>query len=237
MAEPQEKGLLKGVTDNAESRVVHAADVATDLLRKAVVGGELPPGQTLREAVIAEELGISRTPVRTALQRLSAEGLVDLKPGRSARVKTFEVGEIEELYDVRTVLEGHAAALAAKHISPDQLEELRRSCGRFEEMLKDSSDEHLAALVDEDVIFHSTISEASGNKRLAATIKDVASVPLAYKAFYWNTGGDANRQRSRHDHREILAAIEAGDSARAEALMREHIAGAGDVLTEAFAAS
>lgn len=233
MAEDEVQGVLRKAADHANTRVVHAADVATDVLRKAVVDGDLSPGQLLREAVIAQELGISRTPVRTALQRLSAEGLVDLVPGRIAQVKEYSERDIAEMYDVRAVLEGHSAYLAAQRASPEEIRELEESCRRFDALASAARDD-FDDLVTENAVFHSTVWSAADNRRLTTYTNEVIAVPLVYKAYYWYS--NEHRKRSAQDHRDVLGAISAEDPDRARRRMHEHVSSAGKLLLENWTA-
>jgi DNA-binding GntR family transcriptional regulator len=194
-------------------------------IREAILGGMLEPGERLKEEQLARELGTSRTPVREALLRLQSEGLVDASPNRGATVRLYGRAELEEMYDLRALLEGHAARRAAEGIDDDALDALRASCDRFA-VLVDGSDIH--ALVAENAVFHRTVWEAAASDRLAAMIGDVVAIPLVYRSYVWYS---PEQSRSSYDlHCRILVALEGRDGGAAEDLMREHVRAARDVL-------
>src|SRR5947199_10401231 len=114
-------------------RLVRNASVAaTELIREAILDGRLEPGRRLKEEELARELGISRTPVREALLMLQAEGLVVSTPNRGAMVRVHDAEDLDDLYQLRALLEGHATRRAATRISEQEIEALRESCERFD---------------------------------------------------------------------------------------------------------
>lgn len=193
-------------------------------LRRLILEGEYGPRERLIEEQLAERLGVSRTPIRQALTMLEAEGLVEIAPNRGAMVCSFGIEEVWDAYDVRAVLEGHAARRAADRIDGEQLERMRRLAGEMEDLVRREFADHgeeirrLVALNNE---FHGTIVEASRNRRLARLMRRTVELPLVFKAFFWYTPHE--RAISNHYHRQILYALEAGDGERAEIIMREHV--------------
>src|SRR5579864_9777932 len=113
--------------------VRNASAAATELIREAIIDGRLPPGQRLKEEELAQELGISRTPVREALLILQAEGLVTAVPNRGAVVRTYTESDLVDMYELRALLESFAAHQAAKRITEAQLAALSDSCEHFKE--------------------------------------------------------------------------------------------------------
>jgi DNA-binding GntR family transcriptional regulator len=204
----------------------NASSAATELIRQAIVDGRLPPGQRLKEEELARELGISRTPVREALLMLHAEGLVDVAPNRGAAVRSHSVEDLDDLYQLRAVLEGYATRRAATRLTDDEICSLRESCERFDGLLADGAD--MDALVKENLVFHQTILESSGSARLIAMVRQVIELPLVYRSYVWYS---PEQQRiSAHYHHQITRALEARDSERAELVMKEHIFEARDLL-------
>lgn len=195
------------------------------MIRQAIVDGRLAPGQRLTEERLARELGISRTPVREALKVLQSEGLVDAAPNRSATVRAYDRDDLEDMYQLRALLEGFAARRAAARLSEAQLLALRASCERFEAM---SADDNLRELVNENFVFHNTILEAAGSPRLAGMVRQVVEMPLVYKSYVWYS--QEQTRISQHCHRQITRALERRDAERAELMMREHVLEARDVL-------
>jgi DNA-binding GntR family transcriptional regulator len=176
----------------------------------------------LIEEQLAERLGVSRTPVRQALTMLEAEGLVEIAPNRGATVCSFTFEDVWDIYDLRAVLEGHAARRAAGRIERRELERLRELAGEMEGLPGRFDDhEEIRALVALNQEFHGTIVEASRNRRLEHLINRTVEIPLMFKAFFWYTPHE--RTISNHYHRQILEALEKGDADRAEIIMREHV--------------
>jgi len=203
----------------------NASVAATELIRAAIIEGRLEPGQRLKEEELAHELGISRTPVREALLFLQAEGLVESEPNRGATVRAYEPEEIEDMYELRALLEGHAAHRAATRISDDDIRRLRESNERFAEL---RAADDVVELVRENFVFHNTILEAAGSERLGAMVRKVVELPLVYKSFYWYS--PEQKLISDHYHRELAYALEARDAERAELIMKEHVFEARDFL-------
>lgn len=213
------------LTAEGSQLVRNASAVATELIREAILDGRLAPGQRLKEEELAAELGISRTPVREALLLLQAEGLVDAVPNRGAVVRSHTPEDLDDLYQLRALLEGFAARRAAASVSPETIDALWASCERFSELRADTQ---LRELVKENLFFHSTIHEASGSPRLAAMVRKVIELPFVYKSYVWYSPDQ--RQISTHYHRQITRALEARDGERAELVMKEHVFEARDLL-------
>jgi DNA-binding GntR family transcriptional regulator len=188
-----------------------------------ILTGEYGPDERLIEEQLAERLGVSRTPVRQALTMLEAEGLVEIEPNRGATVCSFSIDDVWDIYDLRAVLEGHAARRAAGRIERRELEYLRELTGEMEGLAGrfDDHEEEIRALVGLNQEFHWTIVEASRNRRLGRLINRTVEIPLMFKAFFWYTPHE--RIISNHYHRQILEALEGGDADRAEIIMREHV--------------
>ncbi len=207
------------------SRTASAA--AAELIRQAIVEGRVVPGQRLKEEELAHELGISRTPIREALHLLQAEGLVETAPNRGATVRTYDLADLEDMYELRAMLEGQAAQRAADNATPIQLDELRSSCDRFE-LLLGGGDLH--GLVRENTVFHETILTAAGSERLTGMVHQVVVMPLVYKSYIWYS--PAQVAASYHYHRQLTRALECRDTQRAGLIMREHVYEARDVLVQ-----
>ncbi|HET6885594.1 MAG TPA: GntR family transcriptional regulator [Rubrobacteraceae bacterium] len=208
--------------DNLERR--DGPNRVFERLRRLILEGEYGPDERLVEGQLAERLGVSRTPIRQALTMLEAEGLVEITPNKGAVVCSFSVEDVWDIYDLRAVLEGHAARRAAGRIKEEELSRLRDvvevmetiSPGRFADHGEESR-----WLVAANQDFHGTIVAASRNGRLEKLIRRTVEVPLMFKAFFWY--GERERAISNHYHRQILKALEAGDGERAEIIMREHV--------------
>jgi DNA-binding GntR family transcriptional regulator len=204
-----------------------ASATAADLIRQAIVEGRVAPGQRLKEEELAQELGISRTPIREALHLLQAEGLVEAAPNRGATVRAYELGDLEDMYELRALLEGLAAGRAAARVTEAHLDDLRASCSRFERLVGGSD---LMALVKENAFFHETILGAAGSERLTGMVRQVVAMPLTYKSYIWYSPTQV--AASFHYHRQLTHALERRDAQRAELIMREHVYEARDVLVQ-----
>ena len=220
--------MLRRVVMGRVGSAVREGDVGGPIgvlerLRGLILTGEYGPQERLIEEQLAERLGVSRTPIRQALTMLEAEGLVELAPNRGATVCSFTVEDVWDIYDLRAVLEGHAARRAASRIRKGELARLRGLALEMEGLPGRFADheEEIRALVALNQEFHGVIVEASRNKRLQRLINRTVEIPLMFKAFFWYTPHE--RVISNHYHRQILHALEDGDADRAEIVMREHV--------------
>ena len=205
----------------------NASDLAAELIRDAIMDGRLEPGLRLKEEQLAQELGISRTPIREALQRLTTEGLVQARPNRGAFVRSYNATELNEMYELRAVLEGYAAGRAATSLTDEDLAELRASCERFEALSVATQVEEVVA---ENGRFHELIHASAAGELLMEMIRQVLELPLVYRTYVWYSPDQ--KRASEHAHRELLASLERRDVVQAERLMREHVLGARDVLMQ-----
>lgn len=205
-----------------------AAIRAYDDLRAAILGGRFEEGSHLSEVRLAETLGCSRTPVREALGRLGAEGLVEFLPNRGARVVAWTTAEFEDVFRIRALLEGHGAFLAATAMNQDSIEELRAMADRMDELADDASPAAREKLAQCDVQFHRAVLTGGNSKRLLQAHARVVQVPL-HQRIMWLYDEPQLRQRMAH-HRELVTAIRGGDPEWAESVMRAHILSALNIL-------
>jgi len=204
-----------------------ASTAAADLIREAIVDGRVSPGHRLKEEELAQQLGISRTPVREALLVLQAEGLVEAAPNRGSAVRAYDRRDLEEMYELRALLEGHAARRAASHRTEAHLDDLRASCERFATLLDDC---HVPSLVGENTSFHETILAASASERLGNMVRQVVAMPLVYTSYHWYSPNEC--AASHHVHLELVDAIAGQDGAAAERIMRAHVHTARGLLVQ-----
>jgi DNA-binding GntR family transcriptional regulator len=202
----------------------NASAVAVDVIRQAIAEGLLEPGERLKEEELAREFGISRTPIREALLVLQAEGLVAVAANRGASVRSYRADELNDMYRLRALLEGHAAQRAAATITSDQIQSLHESVERFIRLRLDDVGE----LVNENAVFHDTIIDAARSERLRAMVRQVVPLPMQYRSWMWYSRKQLTL--SQHYHRKILQALEARDAQRAEGLMKAHVLESKDVL-------
>lgn len=166
--------------------------------------------------------------------RLEAEGLVEIVPNRGAMVCSFRIDDVWDIYDLRAVLEGYAARRAADRIEDTELRRLRELCAEMDGLVGRFSnhEEETRTLVSLNNEFHGTIVASSRNKRLERLIRSTVEIPLVFKAFFWY--GPRERMISNHYHRQIVYALEARDSERAEIIMREHVYEGRDFVIKAL---
>jgi DNA-binding GntR family transcriptional regulator len=196
-----------------------------ELLEEAILEGELKPGERLRAEALARRFGTSRTPVREALLQLEGQGLVEVEPNRGAVVRSFDRDDVRDLYEVRALIEPHAAARAATRIDSGQLERMRALCVKAERRSTKVADQ---IVYNEE--FHRIVVTAAGSPRLEAALRAVAGIPRAFRAAFWHD--DGQREQSLFCHRQIVHALEHRQPRLAEAVMRMHIVGAIEFLTE-----
>jgi DNA-binding GntR family transcriptional regulator len=208
-----------------------ASAAAGEVIREAIIDGRLAPGQRLKEEELARELGMSRTPVREALLLLQSEGLVQSIPRRGATVRSYAVDDLDDMYQLRAVLEGYAARRAAARISPEDVARLKKSCERFDRL---RAEDDLRDLVKENLFFHNVILDAAGSARLVPLVRKVIEIPLVYKSFHWYS--PEQKLISEHYHKQLTRALAAGDAKRAELIMTEHVLEARDFLLAELAA-
>ena len=210
-----------------EERTSTHAQRALVTLRQRILGGSLPGGTRLFEVALAEELGISRTPVRDALSRLAAEGLLDRAPAGGFVVRSFAVRDVVDTIELRGVLEGTAARLAAERGPPAKL------LAQAHDILRQIDAHLLDQPFDMDRYsnlnsqFHELLAQLSQSAVLIREIERITSLPFASPSAFLD---DQSRQAeliktltaAHEQHRAIINAIEGREGFRAESLAREH---------------
>lgn len=197
-------------------RTQSRADFVYDSLRDAIWEGRFAHGERLREEEIASALGVSRTPVREALQRLQQRGLLVIGPGRGLMVAQLSKQQVFELYAMREILEGSAARFAARHANEAEIHILYRLQRELAE-----SDGDALRLVKMNRRFHQAIHEAAHNQYLLETLDTLNdSMALLHSTTF---RAPSRRVESDEEHRRIVEAIEKHDPDTAEKIAREHI--------------
>jgi len=190
------------------------------LLRQNIIDGTLPSDARLIETEIARALGVSRNPVREAIRRLQQEALVVVRPRAGVFVTSFSLKDVEDTYTVRSALEGLASALAARQITPDELQGLDDELRIQRNAVAAGDVPRLRESID---AFHNLLHSASRNDRL---IDLLVRLNDSIKRFRAVTSSLPDRRETIiRDHEEILRALEEHDGSRAEWLMRSHVDG------------
>lgn len=187
-------------------------------LQEAILSNTLKKGEALTELTLSEKLGVSRTPVRSALQRLSEEGLVEIVPNRGAVVIGITKEDLIDIYHIRMRLEGLASAMAAEKMTEEEKQKLSETLELSEFYLQKNNTEHFKEL---DTDFHRMIFEASGSRTLERILSDLHRNTKAYRKRAFTVPG--RLEKTTEEHREILNAILNGDSAEADKLTSSHI--------------
>ncbi|MCP3026550.1 GntR family transcriptional regulator [Halobacillus sp. A5] len=196
---------------------------AYESIKRAILHGEYPPKMRLTEEYLANEFNMSRTPVREALRKLESEGLI-VSMKRGVTVRHFTKEDIEQIYDLRTLLEGYAAAQAAIHRQDKNLNEMREANLLYEEAITTyfkTGETTIEHILDINHSFHDAVIKASQNQHIHSHISKVVVVPLIFRSFYWFD--EYQLRHSLDAHKTILKAIEQQDTERARAAMHEHI--------------
>ena len=207
-------------------------------VRASIVENRYPPGHRLVEQRIAEELGLSRTPVREALRMLEAEGLVVSERNRGAVVRPMSETEVVDLYGLRIRLESYAVEVATQRATEAELGELVEAADAFGEVRRTvdvDAVEGVRQIHEANRRLHDGMLAAARHHRLATMLARTVDLPLVFQAF--TTFGPAEVERSDTFHHLIVEAMCRRDAARAGALMAEHIAQGRDAVLDAFAAS
>ena len=190
-----------------------------DALVDLIVGGELPPGQHMVETDLARQLGVSRQPIREALHRMEAEGWVDLRPSQGAFVHVPTDSEVDELLDVRALLEAETARLAAagggSQARQAQLARLREICAEGQAAAE--ADDFGGAVAANNA-FHAEIAVMGGN----AVLAELADIVGRRVQWYYRMVAPERGHGSWAEHAELLDVIEAGDPEQAQAMARKH---------------
>ncbi len=201
------------------------SSIAYDAIKKWILDGECEPGQRLVEEELARRVGVSRTSIRDGLRRLAADGLVRIEASRGTFVMELDAPQVDEVFQLRAILEGHGAGLAARQGSGDQFDALARIAEEIDEMLvrRDLAESALyAQFQSSNTRFHLALLEASGSLRLQSMARTLIEVPLvALKQHTWP--GEVSVRRSNAQHWELIDALRARDPVLARLCVQSHI--------------
>ncbi len=193
-------------------------DVVFQTLRKAILTGEIKPGERLMEIKLASKLGVSRTPIREAIRKLELEGLVTNIPRRGAIVSEISERGLRDVLEVRRDLDAFCAELASERITEDEKERLIDACRAFEEAVLTKN---ATVIAKADVDFHDIIIGATGNERLVTMINNLAEQMYRYRFEYIKD--ESQHSRLVREHKVLMDAILKGDGKAARKAATEHI--------------
>ncbi len=212
------------VRDRVGQRQQLPEEVAS-YVRELIFSGEVRPGDFLRMERIAEEVGVSNTPVREGLMSLRSEGFVELVPRRGFVVASFTQRDMRDLFWVQAQLAGELAARAAKQITPEQIASLETTLGQYEKAVEFGDQDRISEYGHS---FHRQINLASGSHRLALMLSSV--VRQLPNRFYATI--EALVSTTRDDHTTLLEVLRNRDARKAKSIMEHHILARGDHLIQ-----
>ena len=204
-------------------------ELVLEAIREAIKNGSLQPRERLMEIQLADELGVSRTPVREALRKLELEGFIVMVPRKGAYVSDLTMKDVADVFEIRAALEGLAAALAAERITEDELETMERLLVEKGEAI---NLDDIGKLVAVDTKFHEAMYQASRNERLSAIISNLREQIQRFRLTSLSIPG--RKEDSLREHRNLLEAIQARDIQLARQLAQEHIENAENVLIDSL---
>ncbi len=202
-------------------------DVVFEAMREAILTQVLRPGERLMEIQLAEDMGVSRTPVREAIKKLVAEGFVTLTPRKGAQVAELSLDDVRELYEIRSGLEVLACGLAAERASKEEIEEIVRYVSKTSEELYS---QNVAGIVQIDIGFHDLVYKATHNGRLLSILLNISAQVYRIRASSIQLPG--RKEESLLEHRQIAEAISARDVSLARKLAQKHIANARNAMNK-----
>lgn len=207
-----------------------ASDRAYAEIRSLILSGDVPPGTQLKEERLAELCGVSRTPVRDALRRLEGELYVVRSDSQRAFVADWSSEEVDEMFTLRGMLESHAASRAARRLTPEMIDRLRRLNQMIGSAIQlDLPD--VQAFLEYNREFHAIILEAAASPRLSATLATLVEQPVVRRTALLYGRDELARSAAEHD--QLIAAFEARDSDWARSVMLGHIRRAFHAFSEA----
>ena len=193
-------------------------EIVFEYLRNSILNGELEPGERLMELQLAQQLGVSRTPVREAIRKLELEGLVEMIPRKGAYVADVSIKDILDILEVRMFLEGLAAYFAAERMSDEEIEELKGISKKFENEIVTMEKEEMIEL---DNKFHDMIIKGSRNNKLLQIVQGLQEQFQRFRVIYFN-------EYNEHEdlvkyHTAIVNAISNRDSKKAQDYAQTHV--------------
>ena len=206
-------------------------EVVCESLREAIRNGVLKPGERIMEIQLAEELGVSRTPIREAIRKLELEGYVVMMPRRGTYVASMSIRDINEIFEIRTALESLSNGLAADHITDEELEHLQRLLVIIGGYIKEGN---IEKIVETDIEFHDMMYHAARNTRLVGIISNLRDQLTRFRTLSMSYPG--RLEATIEEHRLIVEAIARGDRKAASKAAERHMENSEKTLLKAMEA-
>lgn len=203
----------------------NASEIAFETIRNLILSGDLAEGTRLTEENLAEACNLSRTPIREALRRLAARDYVVIVPNLGTFVSKYTDKDVEEIFILRAMLEGHAAHLAADRATDNQISLLKTIQSSTTEMLEKEGPPDRKLWLNNNRRFHALIAEAAASKKLSHMISRMVEQPVIDRTVISFSGREIARSNTHHN--DLVAAIERRDREWANATMTSHILAAG----------
>lgn len=193
-------------------------EIVYEELKRQILVGEILPGTRMMEVELAEEMGVSRTPIREAIRKLEKEGLVTIEPRRGAYASSVSIKEMLDVLEVRQDLEGMAASLATGKVTEEEKQAFIQANVEYNDAVQSGNTEEIIKC---DEKFHQLIVNFSGNKTLSQLLSQVQELALRFRYIYYE---DFSRYENMPmEHEEIEEAILSGDAQKARVVMEAHI--------------
>lgn len=202
-------------------------EIVFETLREAIINAVLKPGERLMEIQLAEEMGVSRTPVREAIRKLELEGFVVMVPRKGAYVAGISMKDIADVFEIRAAMEGLAAGLAAERITEEELEQLERILVKIGECVQNKD---LEKLIEVDTEFHDTLYQACRNERLVQIVSNLREQIQRARTASLSTPGRS--KYALEEHKKIVEAVSERNVELAQMLARDHIENAENAMLD-----
>jgi len=201
-------------------------EIVLEALREAIVNGVLIPGERLMEIQLAEEMGVSRTPVREAIRKLELEGFVVMIPRKGAYVAGVSFKDVKDVFEIRAALEGLAAGLAAEKVTQEEIELMERA------LHYEREPDSLEEMVQSDTDFHALLYKASRNERLITILANLREQIHRFRTTSLAVPGRV--KNAIQEHRAMVDAIARHDVEDAQSLAAAHIENAANIMYDAL---
>ena len=193
-------------------------EIVYEELKRQILVGEIAPGTRMMEVELAEDMGVSRTPVREAIRKLEKEGIVTIEPRRGAYASDISIKDMVDVLEVRQMLEGMAASMAAQKVTEEEKLDFVEANSAYKNAVKKGNIEEI---IRYDELFHQLIVSYSGNKTLNQLLSQVQELALRFRYIYYD---DFSRYENMPvEHEEIEEAIISGDTQKAKVVAEEHV--------------
>lgn len=194
-------------------------EIVYEELKRQILVGEIAPGTRMMEVDLADEMGVSRTPVREAIRKLEKEGLVTIEPRRGAYASDISIKDMLDVLEVRQTLEGMAASLAARKVTEEEKRDFIKASKAYNDAVASGNTDEIIKC---DELFHQLIVNYSDNKTLETLLSQVQELALRFRYIYYD---DFSRyERMPREHEEIEEAILSGDIEKAKVVAENHVA-------------